>query len=178
MFSLKQKKLLSLVLFLFGALLVCLMAIASGLQDLYGFQPDKAVLAWVTPLGLLIFGTYFCVRPLGFTGQRPMNRWYRAAERMGWILCELMGVLLIGAAVAVIIWETLAQHAAVAGVVVGVLVLVPAVVFLVGGLAVGGLAVTGYIAPGNEETRQWSCEWSQRGHHPRAGSAEEDPPSV
>ena len=149
----KKKKLLVRGMKLLFALVMGASLLGYGASRLgYSvFQPEEAVFLWTLPVALLILGGYFCVLPLEPPEPEPVNRWQRASHRAGWIFSELIGALFIGAAVAGIMWETLAQHSAVVGMVAGVLLIVGALLVLVFLLLIGGLGVIGFIAQGNEE---------------------------
>jgi hypothetical protein len=90
----KHKKLLPRV-----KLLLILM-VGAILFEFLLIKPGEAVMAWSLLIALVIVGGVFFVIPLDLTIQEPLtNRWYRAAHWAGWILCMLLGVLFLGAAV-------------------------------------------------------------------------------
>jgi len=145
MFRLKHKNLLSRG----KNLLFALVLGATVLEFL--LKPSGAVIAWTLLIGLLIVGGIGLAIPLEIEEPEPSNRWYRAAYWGVWLFCALPGAMIIGAAVAWgITGPTLEQFPGVSS----VLLLTGMVLGLVGFLVVGGLAVTGEITKGNEETRQ------------------------
>ena len=99
------------------------------------------------------------------------NRWYRAAAWAAWLFCGLGGVLLIGMAVTLgMISPPLVQ----ASDVLGDLQLTGMVLCLVDLFVIGGLLVIGYIAHGNEETREFARAWGRTKGKVVAGSTPED----
>ena len=146
MFRVKHKKLLSRGINLLLSLVIGVIVI----EDL--LKPGKAVAVWMTLVCLVIAGGVFFVVSLELRGQRPANRWYRAAYWAAWILCLLLGALLISAAVA---WGITGPTVEQFPVVSSVLLITAQIGGLVGIFVVGGLAIIGYIAQGTEETRQW-----------------------
>ncbi|HEY7349336.1 MAG TPA: hypothetical protein VH599_13565 [Ktedonobacterales bacterium] len=159
MFGQKQKN-----LFLRGMGLLLGLATCVMMLEEFVFQPDKAVIAWTVLTALVVTGGLFFAMPLAFKEQEPANRWYRAAYLVAWILSVLTGTVCILLAV---VWGITGQLPAIGG----ILLLIATTVGMAGCLVAGGLAAIGYIAQGNEETRQWSRSWGQRNGRARAGSA-------
>ena len=167
MFRLKHKKLLSRGVNLLFALLLGVMVL-EGLV----LKPGGVVIAWTILIGLVIVGGMGLVIPLEIEAQDQANRWYRAAYRAVWPFSALPGALII---LSVVVWgivrPTPGQFP-----VSGVLLITGMILPLVGILVVGGLAVTGYIAQGTEETRQWARSLGRTNGGARGGPAQEDTP--
>ncbi|HEU5369525.1 MAG TPA: hypothetical protein VFU69_13720, partial [Ktedonobacterales bacterium] len=105
-----------------------------------------------------------------FSGRNEVNRWFRAAYWVGRFVCELVGALLVGGAVILAITGLTSVRLPLVG---AVLIVTALICFIVGNLVIGGLAVAGKIAQGNEETREWARSWGRPRGAARARSAEE-----
>ena len=167
MFQVKHNKLLSR-----GLSLLVSLAIVVMLLEEYVFMSDKTVVMWTMIVCLVIMGAVLFALPFEFREQQPVNRWYRAAYRAVWPFSALPGALII---LSVVVWgivrPTPGQFP-----VSGVLLITGMILPLVGILVVGGLAVTGYIAQGTEETRQWARSLGRTNGGARGGPAQEDTP--
>ncbi len=85
-----------------AGLIALLLGVGEELQRLRlpGIEPT---ILWFAPVALLILGCLICFVPSEFSGRNEVNRWFRAAYRVGWVVCELFGGLLIGATVILIV---------------------------------------------------------------------------
>ena len=170
MFRLKHKNLLLRGL----NLLFSLVIVVAGLEK-FVFKPGKTVEIWTILAFLVIGGALFFALPLELREQQLVNRWYRAAYWAAWPFCELAGALFIGAAV---VWGLTGPTLEEVPPVSEALLLAVQIGGLVGIFVVGGLAATGYIAQGTEETRQWARSLGQTNREVESRPAQEDAPST
>lgn len=171
MLSTKQKKLFHLC-----AQVAFAVPLTGGVIAYY-VDPDSALGGWGISIGLLLGGVYMCVLTLQSLAERqPVNRWVRAARWAGLLCGELGGALCIGLGMIIILGYLLGRLPAAVGTGVGVLFIVGTLLILVAGLVALGLLGTGYIAQGNEETRQWSRAFGQRHAAAPTGPTEEEQP--
>lgn len=138
-------------------------------RDIRGRDVLLALLFGIVNLALL--GDVFPELPLWIIKHVQENRWYRAAAWAAWLFCGLGGMLLIGMGVA---WGRARPSLGQSSGILGVLQLTGMVACLVAFLVIGGLLAIGYIAQGNEETREFARVWGQTKGKVVAGSTPED----
>ncbi len=122
-------------------------------------------------VSLAVLGDIFPGMAIWLSKHMQVNRWYRAAAWAAWLFCGLGGVLLIGMVVTLgMISLPLGQ----AWDVLGGLQLAGVVLCLADLFVIGGLLLIGYIAQGNEETREFASAWGGTKGKVVAGSTPED----
>ena len=119
-------------------------------------------------VSLALLGDVFPRMAKWLSKHMQVNRWYRAAAWAAWLFCGLGGVLLIGMAV------TLGMISLPLGQGLGGLQLAGVVLCLVDLFVIGGLLLIGYIAQGNQETREFGSAWGRTKGKVVAGSTPED----
>ena len=122
-------------------------------------------------VNLTLLGDVFPELPLWIVKHVQKNRWYRAAAWAAWLFCGLGGVLLIGMGVA---WGMTRPSLGQPSGILSVLQLTGMGLGLVAFLVIGGLLVSGYIAQGNQETREFASACGQTKGKVVARSAPED----
>lgn len=135
-------------------------------------QVDKTVMAWTLFVSLPLLGVYLCLLPLELSEQNPVARWFRPPRRAGMTVSVLLGAMLI---VAVIIWTITGPQAGPPLVSV-VLLLIAPIGGYIGIIVIGVLAAIGWIAKGNEETKEWARSWSRTHAAPGASSPQKHAP--
>ncbi len=138
-------------------------------RDIRGRDVVLALLLGIVHLALL--GDVFPELPLWIITHVQENRWYRAAAWASWLFCGLGGALLIGMGV---VWGMLRPWPVQAAAVLGNLQVAGMVLGLVAFLVIGGLLLSGYIAQGNEETREFARTWGRTKGKVGAESTPED----
>ena len=137
-------------------------------RDIRGRDVLLALLFGLVHLALL--GDVFPELPLWIIKHVQENRWYRAAAWAAWLFCGLGGMLLIGMGV---VWGMMRPWPVQASDVLGDLQVTGMVLCLGAFLVIGGLLVSGYIAHGNEETREFARAWGRTKGKVVAGSTPE-----
>ena len=137
------------------------------------FHADGAMI-WTVLVAMFIMGGLICLMPLDIIrGYDQTNRWHQAVSMASWVLCVLLGALVISAAVAwVIAGPTLEGFPVISE----LLLAIGIVGAIVGALLIGGLTGIGAIAKATEETRESARSWGRTRGAAGARSAEEDSP--
>jgi FtsH-binding integral membrane protein len=155
-----------------GMALVIVLAAGTSLLE-YLLHANTATVKWTFLIALIIFLGLFGLALLEVPKHELVNRWYRAAYRVLWIFCGLIGGLLISAVLLWALTEPTLDHFPEVS---DALVFSAWMILIVGGLVIGGLTLAGYFEKEIRESNERSRAWGYPPWATRARSTEETAP--